>query len=162
MEPINIVSITISIISLAVATFAAYKTYVFNHLQFRLINRNEFQKIYIEIDKELIREPCLWAIYDSHPIAKKEYNDLIEKARLEAFVYMHLNMFELAFIFFHESKGITKAEKKTWQGWDEGLKDFIRDSSLAREIISQPEILKLYSSNFLNHIKSYISKEEIK
>jgi hypothetical protein len=58
----------------------------------------EAQKLLLEINKQFIADPSLFAIYDDNPAneqALKKYSKL--KAKVEALAYMKLNVFEIVF-----------------------------------------------------------------
>jgi hypothetical protein len=70
----------------------------------------EAQKLLLEINKQLVSEPALFAIYDAHPGRQ----DLLARdprlpKKLEAIGYMHLNVFEIVFAVLPHGKSY-----KTW------------------------------------------------
>ena len=88
MTSTEIGSLTIALLSLFVSAFAAYRTYALSHHQLRLGSRHEFQKLLLELNKELVRDPELWGVYDSHEMARVKQDNPTHRAKLEAFSYM--------------------------------------------------------------------------
>jgi len=138
----------LSILSLVIAAFAAYRTYVLSEYQLRLNTRNEFQKLTLEIQKELIRDPELYAVYDDHPMVLRRQQNPELYYRLEAFAYMVLNVFDTVFCFYGDSKKLTKSENRSFQMWHGLLADFLRKSSIARTILDRSETREVYTESF--------------
>jgi hypothetical protein len=57
-------------------------------------------------------------------LKKYASGDATGQARLEAFVYTLLNMFEVVFTFFEDNPKLLKTEKATWEQWDRQLRGF--------------------------------------
>lgn len=82
MTPTETISLALAILSLIVAGGAAYFTYSLSRHQLRLASRHGFQKPLLEVNRELIRDPELWGVYDSHPMAKIKRDDPHHKAEI--------------------------------------------------------------------------------
>jgi hypothetical protein len=155
MTPGEIGSLAVAALSLFVAGLAAYRTYALSHHQLRLGSRHEFQKLLLEMNKELVRDPELWGVYDSHPMAHVHRDEPIHTAKLEAFAYMMLNIFQIVFVYSAEKVRTSAPERAFFAAWEGTLKDFVCGSSLAREILfSRPDSGLIYDQRFLDHAKS--------
>jgi hypothetical protein len=121
----------------------------------RLGSRHEFQKLLLELNKELVRDPELWGVYDSHAMARVKSEDPAHRAKLEAFAYMFLNVFQVVFVFLADRvAGASPHEKAFFKAWEGTLRDFVQDSSLAREILSREDSELVYEPSFLALAKS--------
>jgi hypothetical protein len=152
----EIATLIISLVSLSISIFAAYKTYGLGEYQLRLTNRNEFQKLLIDVNKVLIEHPELWAIYDSHSIPREWLNDPKEKARLEALAYMILNVFECVFTFYGDSPRLTKAERESFEAWKGFLNNLLQDSSFMRELLDKPNLRLMYNAKLIAEVDSIL------
>ncbi len=157
----EIATLVISLVSLSISILAAYKTYGLGEYQLRLTNRNEFQKLLIDVDKVLVEHPELWAIYDSHPIPREGMNDPTGRAKLEAFAYMMLNVFECVFTFYGDSPRLTKAEKESFAAWKGFLSSLLQDSSFMRELLDKPNIRLVYNAKLIAEVDSILRIKSI-
>src|SRR5262245_1652792 len=108
---LNTLSLAMSGFSLVVAVVSAYISYRISEYQIRLSARNDFQKLLLEANRELIDNPELWAIYDNHPLAARfNRDDPMQCGRLEAFAYMYVNLLEMVYTFYNESGRMTSLD----------------------------------------------------
>ncbi len=154
MTSAEIGSLAVAFISLLVSGLAAYWTNKLSQRQLRLGSRHEFQKLLLELNKELVRDPELWGVYDSHAMAQVNRDDPSHRAKLEAFVYMFLNVFQIVFVFVAEGLSTGRHQSAFFDAWDGTLRDFVCDSSLAREILSRKDSELVYEPAFLTHARS--------
>jgi hypothetical protein len=119
----------------------------------RLANRGiyvEGQKLLVEICKQLMDEPKLWAIYDESD-QEVPADDLIFKAKLRGFAHLHLNMFEIMFL---------EAPREAWFGenqsnvWGRYFKTTLKNSTLIREVLAEPEGKGIWSKRMM---KRYVA-----
>jgi hypothetical protein len=156
MTPAEIGSLVVATLSLLVACFAAWRTYELGHRQLRLGSRHEFQKLLLEADKELIRDPELWGVYDNHPMTQVARDDPAHKAKLEAFAYMMLNIAHIVFVFIAEGGRANGHERAFLNAYKGAMQDFICNSSLARDLLSRPDAKLIYDPGFLDFMRSPI------
>jgi hypothetical protein len=156
MTPTEIMTTALSVVSLLVAGFAAYRTYALSHSQLRIAARHEFQRLLLDIDKELVRDPSLWGVYDAHPMGLAGPADPMHKAKLEAFAYMLINMCHVAFVFSQEMRSHGKIDEEVYTTWTGTFEDFLKGSSLGREILARPESVRLYGATFLDYARKLV------
>jgi hypothetical protein len=156
MTSAEIGSLVVATLSFLVAGIAAWKTYDLGHRQLRLGSRHEFQKLLLEANKELVRDPELWGVYDDHPMAQVMRDDSAHKAKLEAFAYMMLNIFHIVIVFIADSpEGRANDPHRAFLNAYKGtMGDFICNSSLARELLSRPDAELIYDQGFLKLMRS--------
>jgi hypothetical protein len=147
-------SLTIAILSFLMASVAAYWTYALSHRQLRLGSRHEFQKLLLEMNKELVRDPELWGVYDAHPMAQIKRDDPAHQAKLEAFTYLILNMHNIVFLYSSEGGSTSDSEQAFFAAYEGTHKDFVSSSSLAKDILSRRDSELVYEPRFLAHAKS--------
>jgi hypothetical protein len=147
MTATEVITVLISVVSIVVAVYAAVKTKALSEQQLRLGNRNEFQKMLFEITRQMLAEPILYSIYDDHPLASARHDDLAENAKRESVVWLFFHMFELVFAFY-PGEPDSPIERESLRCWNVYCASFFRRSSLARAMISRPEILNEYNVNF--------------
>jgi hypothetical protein len=111
----------------------------------------EAQKLLVEINKQFIADPSLFAIYDDNPENKKaleRYPKL--KAKVEALGYMKLNVYEIVF-----AKLPDDSREGSWKGYF--LDSLDRCSVLAEELeVSQP----IYHPNLIHAYKEWAKDGE--
>jgi hypothetical protein len=103
-----------------------------SNYQLRLSNRTELHKILLEIDRELLHDPSLYAMFRSNPGSLQAGTSPEDIAKQDIYVAMYLNMFELSFAQFKELKGLSPAEKEISEAWDRFIVSFFRDCIRAK------------------------------
>src|SRR3712207_2200100 len=93
---------TIAIISLLISLVVALRNWRYSDISVRYTSRNQYMNALFDIDRQLIARPELWAIYDGHEMAEQRSNDPEAKARREAFLYLHFNLFETVYIDYNK------------------------------------------------------------
>ena len=107
----------------------------------------------LDIDKQLIEKPELWLIYDDYPAPSGTQQDPWDRARREAFIYFHLNMYEAFFDFHRQLAPTWEADKEYEKSWKHYVKDFFDRSSEARKVWDIERTRKLYSTGFVSFIQ---------
>jgi hypothetical protein len=93
----------------------------------------ESQKLLLEINKQFVSNPDLFAIYDDYPRPQQLVSDNAFQEKLKALGYMHLNVFEIVFAVLPWG-----ASRKTWRKY---FRDCLnRCSILPQELDDHPEI----------------------
>lgn len=161
MTGVEITTLIISLVSLSISIIVGYKTYIFSEYQLRLSNRNEFQKLLVDVNKTLVEHPELWAIYDSYPVPRERLADPMERARLHAFTHMVLNICECVFAFYGDSSRLTKAESASFDAWKGFLRDTLQQSSFARELVSNTNIRTMYHAKLIAEIDSVLESQSL-
>lgn len=160
MSPMEILTVTLSLFSLVVAGLAAYRAHSLSTLQLRLGSRHNFHKLLLDLNKELIRDPTLWAVYDSHPMAAHCGDDVLQRAKLEAFAYMKFNLYHIVFAYYENQDKESEAERDFHRAWDNTCRDFLNDSALGREILSRPETEAIYGPRFVGYLHRLLGSDK--
>ncbi len=145
----------IAIASGAVSVVAAVLSFIYfwknRKLSKEIADRTvniEAQKFLLEVNKQYVCDPRLFAIYDKYPnrdeLFKRE-PDLLEKVR--AFGYLKLNVFEIVYSVLPEGGA--------WQAYFE---DSLEKCSLLRQELTDQE--KIYDKNLLAAYKRWKMKTE--
>jgi hypothetical protein len=136
-----------------VSMLAAAISAVFFVLSFRLSRKMadrsehmEAQKLLLEVNRQLIADPRLWGLYDDHPVRKDGSFDLdspLFVAKLEAFAYFKLNMFEI--ILVHAETTRSKRKRAASNSWHDFYIYSIAHSSMTRSILDRPDSVHVYN-----------------
>lgn len=147
------IALVISLVAAALATYAAVQTYHLDKASFRVSNYHQFDALLIEIDKQLIELPQLSAIFDTAPFE----GEPLEKRRLEAFVYMHLDLFQMVHSFIENSaqKGLD-IDHEFRDAWLAYMRSFIHECPLAREILAQGTTKDVYQRSFIKVMGEFV------
>jgi hypothetical protein len=129
------------------------------HWQTHLTARHEFQKLLLDVNKELIRDPTLWGVWHDHPMNAVNRDDPLQKAKLEAFVYMKLNIYHIVFEFSREAGKQGSERRAVLDSWTRTCSDFLNNSKLAKEILARPDTRTVYDPEFLAFLESLIKRE---
>jgi len=115
----------------------------------RTASRGEHFRLLLELDRNLIDNPELWGIYDSHPLSQIKASDPLVQSKRNAFIYLHFNLFEMVHDFYHHViSRMDKIDIMYWHEWYRYIYQFFRESSKARIIfkssIAGRYILKVF------------------
>lgn len=116
-------------------------------LQIRLASRNEFQKLTLEINKEVIRDPSLDEF--DHPGQKRDQ----AAVKIEALAYITMNMFELVYEYYKIHEALTEREDAEWKVWEAMIQDGLAESPALRELVWAPDSERIYIKEFYDYIK---------
>jgi hypothetical protein len=98
----------------------------------------------------MIAEPKLWAFYDRHPIHFDpgfDGSSVQFRAKLEAFAYLELNMFEIVLLEIPKLAWLRRRNPS--KVWREFFYDALSRSSLMCSILERPSSAKIYNSALL-------------
>jgi hypothetical protein len=112
-----------------------------------------------ELDKMIMNDPVLWAIYDKHiaTFIKAENSAITPElldGKLKAFCYFHLNNFELVFLY----PPLWFNSLRTWEDY---LVHFIVSSTLFRLIVDKQCEGYVYNPRFIKWLKKVRALSEI-
>lgn len=159
MSSNEILTLFIAIVSLILSGFAASKAYALGSFQLRLSNRIEYQKLLFEIDKQLMQDPSLWAMYNEHADLL-DRTDRVQKLKLEAFICFHINLLEVVYVFFQNVTVLTKEEKEVSKAWDRWTRYLIDNCSGLRAALMRPERDNLYNASFVRYVTGILEQRK--
>lgn len=155
--------LTLKVASGIIATIAlAFSIFSFRNsrIAIRLTVKSNYMTALFEIDKQMIANPTLWAIYDSKKDLLKEPDDKNEKVKRRSFISYHFNLFEVTHSNYTQIANVADSDKEFWESMLKYIKQFLRDSSEARDFIKEPDNRELYLPAFVNLIDSIIAEIE--
>jgi hypothetical protein len=155
MTATDIISLSLSIISLLVSFWAVFKTNQISNNDIRLSRRSELHNLMQSVEQVLLDKPELALIFKS----EQDHKDKLELPPLpvqEAYVFMHLNLFELAYSLFQETRRLNKKELEISSAWDITIEDFFNNCIPAKNIWQ--EFKSTYYKSFREHVDSIIKK----
>src|SRR4051812_19226323 len=103
--------------------------------EIRLTANERLMRMVIDIDKEMIAHPELVWLTRPADFPRPDLGDPKLNAQLRAFMYMHLNMFDVAFNYYNETLGMSRPMGKLflsreeidhWEGWKTYMTWFIQ------------------------------------
>ena len=153
------IALVISLVAAALATYAAVQTYHLDKASFRVSNYHQFDALLIEIDKQLIELPQLSAIFDAAPFE----GEPLEKRRLEAFVHMHLDLFQMVHSFIEDrtQKG-HDIDHEFSDSWLAYMRSFIHECPLAREMLAQSTTKDVFQRSFIKMMDEFVASSSNK
>ncbi|HLG13601.1 MAG TPA: hypothetical protein VJH03_03625 [Blastocatellia bacterium] len=147
-------------LSFIVSLWAAYKASKFSDYQVRLSNRAELHKILLDIDRELLHDPSLHAMFKSATGSVPASISPLDIAKQDTYAAMYLNMFELSFAQFKEIRGLSATEQEVSEAWDAFILSFFEDCIRARPTWAR--FRSTYYSSFRDYIDGLIAKLDAK
>jgi hypothetical protein len=161
-EHIDLIAVIISLVSLGVSVYVERRAARLNESAFRRTAEHDHIAALLELDRVLISNPELWAIYDDHPLARqpRTRGGRLAAARREAFIFSHLNIFELVHDFYHGSIHLRACDRRYWAAWDRYIRQFFRTCSEARTIFRQPRAHEIYAETFTGYAREIIRSVE--
>ena len=125
----------------------------------------EAHKLLLDIDRQLISDPRLWALQDDHPVAaalKEDRADPLLAGKLEAFAYMVLNTFEIL-LAVHPGASDKRgnAEYKTWRQF---VHDTLKSSVALRRMLEAPAVRGVYGTEILaeyERVKTSLDRKSV-
>jgi hypothetical protein len=149
LQPSDIIGPVVSVVA---ATASAVCFWLNFKLSKRMADRSlnlEAQKMLLELDRQLMSDPWLWSMYDDHPIRlSPDYERLcarspVFQAKLEAFAYLKLNMFEIVLV---EAPEPTATGTRNYSNvWLDYFHHTVARSSVIRAIFERPDASQLYN-----------------
>jgi len=141
-----------AIISLIISSFAIIISFYFSFTSSYKGILDRYNDCITEIDRILINNPELIAIYDECKIETKK-NDELFMNKMEAFIYLHLNYFENAYFHYLCKKSLLLRRQKCV--WCNFIKEFFKNKYCVTVFNENKD---LYDSSFVIYIKKIINK----
>lgn len=153
-----VVPSTIALISLLISLLMARRNWWYSDVGVRYVSRNQYMNALFDIDRQLIDRPELWAIYDNHEMALSRSNEAGAKARRDAFLYLHFNLFETVYVDYNKILQPTQHDNEFWKSWEAWMYQFFEGSSEARALFTRPMAQTIFSKAFVDYINSLLQK----
>jgi len=111
----------------------------------------ESQKLLLEINKQYLSNPALFAIYNDHPGREKLLKDCPALAdKIKALGYLKLNVFEIVF-------AVLPTKGSSYKAWEAYFEDSLkRCPVLVEELTAQPTI---YDSNLIAAYNRWLKRQ---
>jgi hypothetical protein len=153
-------SLALAGLSLLVSLLVALRTWRYSETNVRYSARNQYMNALFDIDRQLLNRPDLWAIYDDHYMAASKSAAVEDRARREAFLYYHLNLFETVFNDYNGSLTLNDRDQRFWESWQAWIVDFFRSSSEARTLFQKDIAQGIFHRQFVDHVNAIIGSLE--
>lgn len=151
----DILSLIIAVISLLFSSYTAFKTNQIANNEIRLSRRTELHSLMHTIEQVLIDKPELALIFKSEADHKGKYTEP-SVAVQEAYVFMHFNLFELAYSLFKETSELSKNEQEIQEAWNCTIENFFDNCIPSTSLWNEHK--STYYKSFRNHIDFILQK----
>jgi hypothetical protein len=158
----QLVPLVLSFLALMVSIYGPLRNWWYTEISVGYAARNNYSNALLEIDKQLIARPELWAIYDTHYMSATRSEAPAERARREAFILFHFNLFETVFDDYKLRLKFRSMDRQYWSSWRDYVTDFFRASSEARLLFRRIETKRLFLPAFQEFICQVITEVEVK
>lgn len=155
MTYIEVFTVIIALISLVISYITAVKANLATNNDLRLSRRAELHSLMQAIEQVLIDKPELVLMFKSEQDHSGQYN-LPPLAVQEAYVFMHLNLFELAYSINLETSHLSANQNEISEAWDATIENFFINCIPACSIWQ--EYKALYYKSFRDHVDNILVK----
>jgi hypothetical protein len=150
------------------SVFAALLAIFFGILALKTNALNEYQKMLLEWNKEVIKTPLLAAANDvmhAKLLQDEEKKDDLEsfeiQVKLRHFCYMKLNTFEA--VFLYNSRLTTKLVsfgRRNWAVWERFFQYQMVHSTMFREICAKDDLAEYYPIEFVTLVQACLEASQ--
>ncbi|MFY9554379.1 MAG: hypothetical protein WAV47_06615 [Blastocatellia bacterium] len=152
-------TVLLSISSVVISLWAAFKASSLSSSQLRLSNRLELHKLLLEIDRELLHDPSLFSMFKSNVASLPPSTTPVELAKQDVYVTMYLNMFEVAFAQFKELRRLSSVEREISAAWERFIVSFFQDCHRAKPVWDR--FKDTYYASFRSHIDELVQRSDV-
>ena len=114
----------------------------------------------LDIDRQLVTNPELWQVYgvDVAALPDDSIHPDREAGRRLAFIWYHLNLYELVFFEFHGDPvaPLDRDDRLFRDSWDGYVRSFLARSAEARELIAVDESMGLLNRDFVEYLRGCV------
>jgi len=153
---------TLSLLTAVVAVIVSMIVHVAQLRQLRITANERFMNMVLEIDKMIIAEPSLGDLYWPGDNSL-DVSDVPPK--LKAFMYMHINMFDVVYNYYVRSLprgwllkrvNLKHEEIDNWEGWQSYMEWLIKERMDSNEFFNEAELW--FSADFIRFLKTIAAR----
>jgi hypothetical protein len=115
-------------------------------------------KMLFDVGQILVTTPDLWTVYDTHSLTLPRDPSALGGARRAAFIYQHLNVFDLVWDYYNNLIKRNRVDEDYWKAWHNYIRQFFHESSDARHLFASPRTQEIYSEGFVAYINKLIDE----
>ena len=159
-ESKDIITGVISSLALVFSVWSLSRSWRANVSSLKKVAANSYMNALFDINRQIIIYPQLWAVYDRASVTRAQFDEPIEVARRRAFIWYHLNLFEMVYASFHQNRLaiLSRDDLNIWSSWNEYMRAFLAKSPEATAVVESPELMKLLTRDFAEHLRGCIAK----
>jgi hypothetical protein len=159
MEVKDVISLALSALAFLVSIVVAARTRYYNRATLRAAHRANYMNALLNLNREIMGHPELWSVYDAQ-WRPSEFDSATETARRRAFIWYHLNLFELFYTDYHQQRNDAPDSdaREHWDAWDRYIRSFLNSSDEARVIVSDPDAMALLHREFRDYLIGCLPK----
>jgi hypothetical protein len=115
-------------------------------------------RMVLEIDKEMIGRPELWAIYEDENVPDPRETDATLPWRKKALVFSYFNMFDFVYGFYERRAWMWlkpwpyNRDRQDWRAWENYMKSFFAKSEFARGLWKSNRDSGIYPKSFTRFV----------
>jgi hypothetical protein len=151
VEPKDAVTAALSLAALVVSVSVAVRTRHYNRASLSATSRNNYMNALLNINREILGHPELWAVYDPQ-WQPPGCDSPSEIARRRAFIWYHINLFELFYTDYHRDISHDFDDRTQWAAWHAYVRSFLKKSSEAQAIVRDGADMALLSRAFREYL----------
>jgi len=155
----DVISLVVASAALVVSIIVAVRMRRYNRISLRATHRSNYMSALLNLNREMVGHPELWAVYDQNwqPYG---YDSPIEIARRRAFIWYHLNLFELFYTDYHLQRQDSPdpSAHEHWKAWDTFIRSFLKGSVEAQAIVKDKSAMALLHREFRNYLNGCLPK----
>lgn len=161
MAPKDYFTLGVAILALVVSLIGVSRTWRVSVATFRNVSRNNYMNALFDLNRQAIVNPRLWAAYDP-TFAAALAADPLEKARLQAFIWYHLNLFEIVHADYvtHRLTPLDAIDKQHWESFDNFITSFLQGSPEAQGIVNSPRSASLLNKSFVEYLRKKLPPQQ--
>jgi len=155
MEPKDYLTLGLSLFALVVSVIAAMRTWSSSVATFRNSSRNNYMTALFDLNRQVMTNPQLWAVYQ--PEVKLSSQDELEAVRRHAFIWYHLNVFEVVHSDYSThrlTRKLDRADTLCWKSWDNFISSVLEGSKEARGIVESDKSMRFLNEEFVKYLRS--------
>lgn len=134
MSIAEVVTSILATVSIVLSLWAAMRAGKVGFDELRLSKRVDLHSMLLDIDKVLVDEPRIAALFKSIGADLPPIDDPLLIVKGDVYIQMHLNLFELSFSQFKELKLLNRAEEEISDAWDRTIVEFFKDCDRAEVV----------------------------
>ena len=161
MAPKDYFTLGVAILALVVSLIGVSRTWRVSVATFRNVSRNNYMNALFDLNRQAVLNPRLWAVYD--PVfAAAMAADPLEKARLQAFIWYHLNLFEIVHADYvtHRLTPLDAIDKQHWKSFDNFITSFLKESPEAQIIVNSERSASLLNESFIKYLREKLPVQQ--
>ena len=146
-------TLIVSVVALVVSFLTAVRTWISAVATFRSQARNNYMNALFDLNRQAIANPDLWSVYDA--VLVPASNEPLKTAQRLAFVWYHLNLFEVVHADYTSHRLIPRdrVDELHWESLQNFMSTFLAGSEEAQRIVKTDGSARLLNRAFVDFLR---------